>query len=188
MQNSLVSLEIMSPFLCIWSCNQSGKEASSCQLTGLETLPSLKAQTEPTEQQSASKYSFLLSDAAANVLESWLYLVIQAIKACLDTKPEVKQKANCSSTHHPTACLFYPALSNIQANYTWILSNWNTCSSSAKMIWQCKTPLLNNISQQSSYTLLYFMLLHFASTSLDHPKGFFSLMFFKYLWIIISPT
>lgn len=179
MQNSLVSLEIMSPFLCIWSCNQSGKEVSSCPLTGLETLPSLKAQTEPTEQQICQQILLSSLDDAANILESWLYLVIQAIKTCLDTKSEVKRKVNCTSTHHPTACLFYPALSNIQANYTWILSNWNTSSSSAKMIWQCKTSLLNNISQQSSYTLLYFMLLNFASTSLDHPKGFFSLMFFK---------
>lgn len=152
MQNSLLSLKIMSPFLCIWSCSQSGKEAPSCQLTGLETLPSVKVQTapqlSPTEQQICQQIPFFfLLNAAANILESRLYLIIQAIKACLDTKPEVRWKINCTSTHHSTACLFYPALANIQANYTWVLSNWNTSSSTAKMIWQCKTSLLNNISQ-----------------------------------------
>lgn len=131
---------------------------------------------------------FFLLDDGANVLESRLYLVIQAIKACLDTKPEVRWKINRTFTHHPAACPFYPAWANIQANNTWVLSNCNSSSSSAEMIWQCKTSLLNNISQQPSYILLYFMLLSFASTSLDHPKGFFSAMFFKYLQIIMSPA
>lgn len=50
------------------------------------------------------KNSSFKLDAAANSLESGFYLLIQAVEACLDTKPEMRQKT-LSFCFLPPCCL-----------------------------------------------------------------------------------